>query len=177
MSEIFLEPGIWALQHIDPKALEDAQILIGRKFNDLSLLALALTHKSCNEKHEYSNERLEYLGDILLDGAIERYLEKNFPAIHGGTFSKMRNRLRSNLLLTIMANELGLGSVLRTSGQGTERFENGGKHRNKMLADLFEAILAAIFFDGGREPLENFLERNLFKRKAKKPAMSWCLNR
>jgi dsRNA-specific ribonuclease len=155
--------GKWALEQMNPQNLETAQVLIGRKFNNLSLLALALTHKSCSGLPARSNEALEFLGDIWLDDAVESYISKNYPSLKDEQFGRMRGRLRSNRLLAIVAEQLGLISVLLIAGYGVEYF-NQPKYRTKVMADLFEAILGALFIDGGREAMESFLARTLFLR-------------
>ena len=153
--------GRQALERADPQILEKAQVMIGWKFKDLSLLALALLHKSCTDVWACSNEPLEFIGDALLDSTVDSYVSEKFPTLTTTEVNRMRGRLKSNRLLAIVAEEMDLSSVLSLNGWGIENF-NQQKSRTKMMADFFEAILGALFIDGGREAMESFLARTLF---------------
>lgn len=116
------------------------------KFNDEKLLKNALTHSSyTNEKHEENNERLEFLGDAVLELSISDYyyLNTNFKE---GTMTKKRAQCVCEEALVLYANNLGISEFLLL-GKGEEL--NGGRTRDAILADAFEAILGAIYLDQG----------------------------
>lgn len=127
------------------------------KFKDITLLQNALSHSSyANEKHlkTGSNERLEFLGDAVLSVVVADYLYKNFAHKPEGELTKLRASLVCEKSLCTFARKLELGKCLRL-GNGEE--QNGGRERNSILADAFEAVLAAIYLDGGIEVARNFV--------------------
>lgn len=129
---------------------------IGYTFHDPSLLENALTHSSyANEGNRglQSNERLEFLGDSVLGFITADWLFKNDPSPEGD-LTKQRAALVCEKALCAYAKKIGLGDCLLL-GRG-ERL-NGGAERSSILADAFEAVLAAIYLDGGLEPVKTFL--------------------
>jgi len=122
---------------------EALQRALGHRFGDPSLLRLALTHRSAQGNH---NERIEFLGDGLLNFVIAEALFECFPAADEGTLSRMRASLVKGETLAAIARELDLGSCI-ILGQG-ERL-SGGRHRDSILADAVEALLGAIYLDAG----------------------------
>jgi len=123
------------------------------------LLRLALTHPSV--AHEQSapiqtNQRLEFLGDAVLQLVLTRELYQKFPAVGEGLLTKARAQLVNRRSLAEQARQLGLGQHLIVS-RGEE--QSGGRERLSSLADTFEALLGAVFLDGGFEAAREFILR------------------
>lgn len=142
------------------KNLVEFEKIIEYKFKDNSLLRLALTHSSfANEhklgKNEY-NERLEFLGDAALDLIVSRHIYKKFPELPEGELSKLRASVVCEGSLAKKAREICLGDFLLL-GKGEEI--TGGRSRESVLADAFEAVIGAIYLDGGMECAEKYVER------------------
>lgn len=144
------------------KGLEEK---LGYKFNNIKLLRNALTHSSyANEVRNgiTSNERLEFLGDSVLSVIVSDYIYKNYRSLPEGELTKLRASLVCEKSLCGFSRELELGRYLML-GHGEER--SGGRERDSILADAFEAVLAAIYLDGGMEPARrhvmNFVLREL----------------
>ena len=124
---------------------------LGYKFNNPSLLENALTHSSyANEVYSKlgSNERLEFLGDSVLSIIVSEYLYNNFKTLPEGELTKLRASLVCEKTLCIFSKQLGVGDFIHL---GKGEANNKGNERASILADAFEAILAAIFIDGGME--------------------------
>ena len=129
--------------------LRSLQDLLGYSFRDEQLLILALTHPSV--AHEQGgaiehNQRLEFLGDAVLQLVLTSELYEGFPGFGEGPLTKARAQMVNRRALAERSRRLGLGAHLRLS-RGEE--VNGGRHRASALADAFEAVLGAIFLDGG----------------------------
>ena len=122
---------------------------LGYTFHRQELLLSALTHTSFSneERTEDSNQRLEFLGDAVLQLAVSRYLYFEYPHISERELSKFRENLVSNKALLAPAKRLDLGSFLRL-GKGEEK--QGGRINEKILADAMEAVIGAIFLDAGQ---------------------------
>jgi ribonuclease-3 len=131
---------------------------IGYSFRDPATLALALTHSSyANERacgRAGCNERLEFLGDSILGYFCAEYLFRTYPDKPEGEMTKLRAELVCEQSLARVAESLGLGEFLRL-GRGEEL--NGGRTRPSITADAVEAVLAAIYLDGGAEAAKNFV--------------------
>jgi ribonuclease III len=135
------------------------QTTIGYSFSDIELLRLALTHPSV--AHEQGgtvrhNQRLEFLGDSVLGLVVTRELYERFPTYGEGPLTKARARLVNGRTLAQQGARLGLGEHLILS-RGEEL--NQGRHRASALGDTFEALVGAIFLDGGFEPASAFVLR------------------
>lgn len=132
-------------------------------FSDTSLLETALTHRSAlNEKQSRateSNERLEFLGDAVLELATTRFLYSKFPTESEGVLTSYRSALVKTTSLASVAIELGLGQQLKMS-KGEEA--TGGRENPGLLADTFEAVLGGLYLDQGFEKAEEFLHETLF---------------
>ena len=132
--------------------IKDLENAIGYRFRNISLLQNALTHSSyANERWHnslLSNERLEFLGDSVLGMLVAEYLYHNFPNRPEGELTRMRADMVCEQTLAAAANRIGLGSHLLL-GHGEE--QGGGRHRNSILADAMESVIAACFLDGGIE--------------------------
>lgn len=128
--------------------LENLQKNLGYKFRDISLLKTALTHSSyANEKGTICNERLEFLGDAVLGFISAEFFYNNYDVPEGDLTKHRAARVCENAL-SMFARELDIGSALYL-GKGEERMN--GRNKPSMLADAFEAVLAAVYIDGGLE--------------------------
>ena len=116
---------------------------IGVEFRDATLLTQALTHRSFGVPH---NERLEFLGDAMLNLAIANLTYQKFPAMPEGELSRLRANLVNQSVLAGIADELGIGAVLRL-GEG--EIKTGGASRPSILADAVESLIGAVFVDSG----------------------------
>lgn len=130
--------------------MNDLQDKIGYHFKNIALLNEALTHSSyANEhkaKHIKYNERLEFLGDAVLSIVVSDYIFKNCPQLPEGELTKLRASLVCEKSLYEFAKKINLGSyILLSKGERN----NGGADRASILADAFEALIAAIYIDGG----------------------------
>ena len=130
---------------------------LGYSFSDASLLVRALTHVSYDRKKSAGhNEVLEFLGDAVLDLAISDLLIRSFPEKSEGDLSRMRAALVNSTVLPEKAALLNLGLLLRL-GKGEER--SGGRDKPSILAGAFEALLGAVYRDGGYEAARRLVER------------------
>jgi ribonuclease-3 len=131
---------------------------LGYTFRDIALLERALTHKSfSNENREVrapNNERLEFLGDAVLGFVVGEVIYRSFPDLQEGALSKIKAHLVSANMLGAKARALGIGRFLRM-GAGEAR--SGGAEKLSLLADAFEAVIAAIYLDGGLPAAQTFL--------------------
>lgn len=123
--------------------LRRLQQLLGHEFSDPALLQLALTHRSASGNN---NERLEFLGDSIVNHVVAEALYHQFPKAREGDLSRMRATLVKGETLAEIGRELGLGEFLRL-GQGERK--SGGHRRASILADVLEAIAGAILLDSG----------------------------
>ena len=129
--------------------IKDFQKELGYSFNDIKLLTRALTHTSYANEHSIeSYERLEFLGDAVLQLLTSQYIYKNFPNFPEGKMSRMRANIVCEATLFRIAQKLNLGAYALL-GKGEEA--TGGRERPSILADMVEATLAAIYLDGGIE--------------------------
>src|SRR5438445_3819971 len=137
--------------------LDTLQQRLGYTFRDVDLLELALTHPSI--AHEVSgpaphNQRLEFLGDSVLSLVLTQELYEKFATVSEGPLTKARAQMVNRRTLADQAQRIGLGEHLIMS-KGEEI--NGGRHRRSALADTFEALLGAVFLDGGFEAAREFI--------------------
>jgi len=133
---------------------------IGYQFNDADLLLHALTHSSyANEKNlkPFSdNERLEFLGDAVLEVVSSDFLYRNYPDMPEGDLSKLRASLVCEPTLAFCAKDIDLGSFILL-GRGEDA--TGGRTRKSITSDAFEAVIGAMYLDGGIEPASAFISR------------------
>lgn len=143
-----------------PDALKRLSELEGRlqyRFHDISLLATALTHSSwANEHNTVHNERLEFLGDAVLEVNVSYEIYKRFPQEREGGMTRLRSRLVSEGKLAELARSLHLGEML-FMGRGEEA--QGGRERPALIADAMEAVLGAVYLDGGHEEASALIHR------------------
>ena len=138
-------------------AMEELESKLGYTFRDRQLLVTALTHTSfANEDKGRSqhNERLEFLGDSVLSVVVSEYLFSHNRNLPEGQLTRIRASLVCESSLFGFAMQLGLGSYLRL-GRGEEK--SGGRPRPAILADAFEALIAALYLDGGLELARSFI--------------------
>jgi ribonuclease-3 len=130
---------------------------IGYAFSDVNLLSRCLTHVSyVKGKGVEHNEMLEFLGDAVLDLGVSELLMRRFPERSEGDLSRMRADLVNGQALAGKAAGLGLGELIRL-GKGEER--SGGRAKESILAGAFEALLGAVFWDGGYDKARAVVER------------------
>lgn len=143
----------------DQPDLSSLQLRIGYHFSDESLLKHALTHKSFvnenKERHARDNERLEFLGDAVLDLIISEILYVIFPDIKEGPLSKRRSAIVREESLAAIAREIELGEHILL---GKGELLSGGQDKSSLLADTFEALVAAIYLDGGLDKAKEVIE-------------------
>lgn len=138
--------------------MERLQALIGYQFNDPLLLTEALTHASLTRKAEperRSNQRLEFLGDAVLQLALSQMLYQRLDQADEGVLSKARARLVSTTALATLAKQIQLGEFLLMD-RGEE--SSGGRQRDSILADALEALVGAVFLDAGSTTCQTVIE-------------------
>ena len=139
---------------------------LGYKFRNSLLLAEALTHPSISfdrKDYAFDNQRLEFLGDSVVQIIITEHLYRIFPSYNEGQLTKIRTQLVSRGALCSLSLQLGLGEFLML-GRGEE--VSGGRERASTLADAFESLVGAIYLDGGFNAARQFVLRetkNLFR--------------
>ncbi len=136
---------------------------VGYAFNDPGLLDQALTHRSLGS---HNNERLEFLGDAILNFVVAELLYQAEPDAHEGRLTRLRAHLVRRETLAAIARDLDLGEALRL---GPGALKSGGRGRDSILADACEAIIGAIYLDGGLSPCRGVLE-NLYRDRLARAA-------
>ncbi|HET7753529.1 MAG TPA: ribonuclease III [Anaeromyxobacteraceae bacterium] len=135
---------------------------LGCSLPDAAIALAALTHKSYVNEHRSQllsdNERLEFLGDAVIDLAVAHRLMERFPDAREGDLSKLRAAVVDEAGLAKMAREIGIGPLLRL-GRGEEL--TGGREKASLLADAMEAVVAAVYLTGGLEPVLRLIDRFL----------------
>lgn len=135
---------------------------IGYHFNRVNLLVEALTHSSYANEHKHTrvkdNERLEFLGDAILDLVVSEYLFKKYMELPEGDLSKLRASIVCEASLARVSKTIGLGEFLLL-GKGEEM--TGGRERTSLLADAFEAVIGAIYLDGNFNSAKEFINKIL----------------
>ena len=150
----------WKMYENRRKELAELAEHLGVQFHDLAILDEALTHSSyanemkARKKDVPDNERLEFLGDAVLELAMSTYLYRHFPDKTEGTLSKIRASLVRDLTLSHRAEEMHLGEHLLL-GHGESM--NGGAHKPSLLENTFEAVIGAIYLDQGWEIAEMYV--------------------
>ncbi len=139
------------------------------RFRDPALAQLALTHRSIGKPN---NERLEFLGDALLGAIVAEMLYEVHPKASEGELSRLRAQLVNGQALAVVARELDLGDGLKL---GPGELKSGGFRRDSILADAFEAMVAAVYLDGGFDACRDtvrglFAERIAALRRSSKDA-------
>jgi ribonuclease III len=141
----------------DFESAADLSQRLGLSFSNLALLTRALTHRSYVNEHPDSledNERLEFLGDAVLDFVVGAWVYNRFPEMQEGELTKIRSAIVRNDQLAKFARHLNLGPALRL---GRGEFASGGRQRDGLLGSLFEALIGALYLDGGLKAVEAFV--------------------
>ena len=140
--------------------LDEFEKIIGYSFKDRKLLTRALTHSSyCNEikrLKNQSNERLEFLGDAVLELTVSDYLFEKYPEKTEGELTKLRASIVCEPTLALCCKEIQLGDWILLS-KGEEH--TGGRNRDSITSDAMEALIGAIYRDGGIVPAKKFIYR------------------
>ncbi|MFP4416347.1 MAG: ribonuclease III [Chitinivibrionales bacterium] len=146
-------------------SLEELEDILGYRFHDHALLTHALTHKSYIGPEDkcglLSNERLEFLGDAVLNCLVTEHLYLLHPDKAEGQLSKMKSLIVSRKILGDVAIELDLGDHMIL---GVSEIKSGGRKRKSILSNAFEAIVGAIYLDSGLDSARLFLSKSLFCR-------------
>ncbi|HZF15633.1 MAG TPA: ribonuclease III [Steroidobacteraceae bacterium] len=136
---------------------------LGYRARDVGLIEAALTHRSAGGAH---NERLEFLGDAVLNCLVAELLFRHYPNADEGELSRLRATLVSGEALAETASAIGLGDELRL---GAGELRSGGFRRPSILADALEALIGAVYLDGGLEAARGIVERLIADRVAQLP--------
>lgn len=131
---------------------------VGIDFSNIGILTRALTHRSYLNEHKgvlEDNERLEFLGDAVLDFLVGAWLYNRFPEMAEGELTRYRAALVGNHQLAEFARDIELGSAMRL---GKGEAESGGRERSTLLGSTFEAIIGALYLDQGFNAVNNFME-------------------
>lgn len=154
---------------MEENRLKEFQEKVKYSFQNVKLLKSALTHSSyANEKHwryETNNERLEYLGDAVLELVSSEFIFKNNRNMEEGKMTKLRASLVCEMSLAASAREIRLGEYLYL-GKGERR--TGGAKRDSILSDAFEAVIGALYLDGGMEAAKRFIHEYVLSDIEKK---------
>jgi ribonuclease-3 len=142
----------------DHGAAADLEQRLGLTFKDASLLDLALTHRSYAYENDVveTNERMEFLGDAILNLCVTDLLYARFPTYLEGDLAKLRASLVSEPALAAVAGEFDLGEVIRL-GRGES--QSGGRDKPSIKADALEAVLGAVYLDGGITAIRRLVKR------------------
>lgn len=143
--------------------IAELESVLGHSFRDPRWLHQSLMHSSrlperTEDEPSESNEKLEFLGDAVLELVVSEELVREFPDWSEGQLSKSRARLVNATAISLSAQRLGLGKYLRL-GRGEEK--TGGRTKPALLADAYEALIAAVYLDGGLEAARSFVKRTL----------------
>ncbi len=150
------------LGEMEKDAIQRFQNQFGIQFSNPAYIVTALKHRSylnlTNEPRIFSNERLEFLGDAIIDLVVTHFLYENFPGETEGHLSKVKSILVSKPVMADIAVEMKLGELVLMN-RGEEK--TGGRKRKSILADAFEAIVGAIYLDGGLDEARDFINKYL----------------
>ena len=148
------------MAHLNARDVEPASDLsrrLGLSFSSLSLLVRALTHRSYVNEYPQAvedNERLEFLGDAVLDFTVGAWVYNRFPELPEGDLTKMRSALVRNEQLAKFSRKLDLGRALRL---GRGEASSGGHNRDNLLGSAFEALIGALYLDSGLGAVDAFM--------------------
>lgn len=150
---------------IKEQKFNQLQDRLGIHFRNDKLLKQAFTHSSYVNEHRRKpyedNERLEFLGDAVLELTVSRYLFEKYPMMSEGELTKLRAAIVCEPSLVVFANQLSFGEFVLL-GKGEEM--TGGRERPAMLADVFEAFIGALYLDSGLDTVIQFLRKVVFPR-------------
>ena len=144
--------------------MSDLEQRIGYIFEDSGLLEEALTHSSYANEHGLGrlgcNERLEFLGDAVLSAVVADHLYRTYPDVEEGELTKQRAAMVCESALAMFARDIDLGRDMRF---GKGELKTHGNERDSILSDCFEAVIAAIYLDGGMEAARKFISRHVLQ--------------
>ena len=150
---------------IKEQKFNQLQDRLGIHFQNDKLLKQAFTHSSYVNEHRRKpyedNERLEFLGDAVLELTVSKYLFEKYPMMSEGELTKLRAAIVCEPSLVVFANQLSFGEFVLL-GKGEEM--TGGRERPAMLADVFESFIGALYLDSGLEAVVQFLRKVVFPR-------------
>jgi len=134
---------------------------IGYSFKDIEHLKIALTHKSFIDEEPTSptNQRYEFIGDTILDFDLSLFLFDNYPNLDEGSLTKIRSGAVDQNALVNLANQIDIGTFLFMS---KAEESTGGRDKSSILEDAVEALIAAIYFDGGLEEVNKFISKFIY---------------
>ena len=135
--------------------------IIGYTFKNKKYLKIALTHKSFiddNPSYE-SNQRYEFLGDAILDFDLTNYLFNKYPDLEEGSLTKIRSSAVNQAALVSLGKEISIGDYLYLS---KPEESTGGRMKDSIIEDAVEALIAALFFDGGLDVVNNFVSKYIY---------------
>ena len=134
---------------------------IGYSFKDIEHLKIALTHKSFIDEEPKSptNQRYEFIGDTILDFDLSLFLFDNYPNLDEGSLTKIRSGAVDQNALVNLAKEINIGKFLFMS---KPEESTGGRDKSSILEDAVEALIAAIFFDGGLDDVNKFISKFIY---------------
>ncbi len=139
--------------------------MLGHRFHDRRLLLRALTHRSIlpetGDDYAESNEQLEFLGDAVLDMIVAEHLCRRFPRKQEGELSKLKAMIVSGKALQTVGRKLRIGDHIRMS---ENEARNGGRQRGSIIEDPLEALVAALYLDGGMNTAKRFIENHILTR-------------
>ncbi len=145
---------------ITDEKIAELEEKIGYRFRDRELLKLALTHSSYSNElkiNRYGNyERLEFLGDAVLELTSSQFFYREYPQMTEGELTRMRSSIVCEMALASCAREFDLPSYILL-GKGEE--STGGRSRDSIISDVLEAVLGAVYLDGGFEEADSFVKR------------------
>ncbi len=150
------------------KDIDRLETKLNYKFRDKMLITQALKHRSflsvTNEQRLSSNERLELLGDAVLGLVVTEFLFKKFPSKEEGELTAIKSLMVSRKILARIANQIGIGEFILLNDAEAKA---GGRKRSSILADAFEAVIGAIYLDGGLDIVIDFIQKKLLLRTNK----------
>lgn len=151
--EVFVEN-----QRVQTEAPQDFARRLGLPFSDWLLLSRALTHRSYLNEHSDAledNERLEFLGDAVLDFMVGAWLYNRYPEMPEGDLTRMRSALVYTEQLAEFGRQINLGNAMRL---GRGETQAGGRERSALLCDTFEGVIGALYLDAGMEAVYQFID-------------------
>lgn len=150
--------------NLSDKAILQLESKLNYNFNDKNLINQAIKHRSylsvTNESRLISNERLELLGDSVLGMVVTEYLFRTYQCKEEGDLTAMKSLLVSRKILARVAREIGIGKFILLNDAEEK---SGGRDRPSIIADAFEAIVGAMYLDGGLAVVETFIQKKLLK--------------
>ncbi len=159
LRQLILRPGHTAAGELPDKFIKK----FGYRFSNVSLLLEALTHRSYvyhSNGSAVSNERLEFLGDSVLGVVIAKYLFDNNPDYDEGDLTKTKALLVNETSLSMVGADIGLNDLILMS---PEEEKSGGRDRSSIISDAMEAVIGALFLDGGLKAARNFIYQTVLR--------------